>query len=504
LLGLALYVPLRSIQWDLNGIIEAQSVDAGGARLFSPNHLLYRPLGRAVVGGVRRLGSEATSAAILQIFTAVAAAVGVGSFYLVLHGVTRSLPAAWLGTALLAVSWSYWKFSVDVSYIAPAALAVSAALLVLLRPEHTRRSAAASGLAIGLGILSWQANVFLLPLACWRLLRHGTPRLACAAVGLGVCATVVGTTYAAVAALGFGRRTPVEILAWVTAHGSDFAGRAPMWGKWGPDRLAAAATSAVASFVPVWQGLGLRRLLSGDPDPGKLLGQLSLLALVLMATWTAMRALRRPFRSQPGARAAVELFLAYAAYWPFIVWWEPYETRWFVIPNLLLIAGMASAWTTVAAGNALRLARLGLGIAVIGAANFTSTIWPYHTVANPRLGIAECFARHATEADAFVPTDWNWLDYATYLFGYRGRIVWLERGATAGPGNTERLAEALKQARRSGGQVYVTDLTSYTPEERAYVVNQIGVPLEVVERFAQEPAFGCSPLRFMRLVGVAE
>src|SRR5262249_56601708 len=64
--ALLLYVPFLSRRFDPNGLQDALAVDRGGANLWNPNHLLYRPIGAGLDAAVRSLGFGARSMAPLQ------------------------------------------------------------------------------------------------------------------------------------------------------------------------------------------------------------------------------------------------------------------------------------------------------------------------------------------------------------------------------------------------------------------------------------------------------
>src|SRR5437879_3794758 len=59
LLGLGLYTPFLSIQYDPNGIIEASAVENGP--LLNKNHMLYRPLGLVAWRALRLAGYSGNS-----------------------------------------------------------------------------------------------------------------------------------------------------------------------------------------------------------------------------------------------------------------------------------------------------------------------------------------------------------------------------------------------------------------------------------------------------------
>ena len=81
--------------------------------------------------------------------------------------------------------------------------------------------------------------------------------------------------------------------------------------------------------------------MKGVLDWGKVLPQLSLVALVLLCVWSAIKLVRRRARSGD----IVWLGLSYLAYVPFIVWWDPCEPKWFVVPSVFLVVLLAEIWS---------------------------------------------------------------------------------------------------------------------------------------------------------------
>ncbi len=503
LICLILYRLFLSVQWDLNGIIEAQSVDAGGKDMFSPNHLLYRPLSFIIFKFWQSTGYPGDSAKILQYITTVSGAAGIGFFFLALYHVTDHAVISMVGAAFLATSWSYWKFSVDVSYIIPAAMFVSASLALLLRKEQSGWSFAVTGVISGLSILFWQANVFLVPWIVMTILwLHWTKsfraHVTMVIQFLAPVGIVVGLAYILLPILLFEHYGLADAIGWAISHGADMVGRSPMWGRWDADRLLPAATNAIASFIPLWQGLGVRKLLQGTLQSDKILPQLSLLALLVLSGWTLFLLFRQQLRNTSHAVGEIIwLILAYMSFLPFIIWWEPYETRWFIIPNIFLITAMSKIWSRERKLRSLVV--MGGCITIIGVANFTSTIWPYHSSPNPWMQLAQCFARQTTKADTFIPTDWNWFSYAVYFFDYQGQVLDLKRGDQYRAQNIESIEKELASKRRGEGNVYIIDVNSYSRQTLEYFTEQVGMSLEILNQFEQSPSFICGELQFMRI-----
>jgi hypothetical protein len=82
-----LYAPFLAIQYDTNGIVEAQGVEGG--QLVPHNHILYRPVGWSVYTAGRALGYSGNALHVLQILNAALGAIGIGLAYLIFEGVTH-------------------------------------------------------------------------------------------------------------------------------------------------------------------------------------------------------------------------------------------------------------------------------------------------------------------------------------------------------------------------------------------------------------------------------
>jgi hypothetical protein len=77
--GLLLYAPLLAIQYDTNGVLEAESMELG--YLLAHNHLAYRPIGFGMYKVAQHLGYSGNSL-LLQLFSAVCGAFSMGFCYL--------------------------------------------------------------------------------------------------------------------------------------------------------------------------------------------------------------------------------------------------------------------------------------------------------------------------------------------------------------------------------------------------------------------------------------
>ncbi len=502
--ALMLYLPLRSTQWDLNGIIEAQAIDTGGAALVSPNHMLYRPLGYAIFTIARSVGYSGHSAAILQYTTVILACIAIGLFWKWMKNLTDNLVVASVASAFLATTWAFWTFSTDVYYITPAAAAVCGAFVILSSQSRiTDGGIIKLSFLAALAILFWQANVFLIPSIiaslCWM---HRTNSLKKTLIGAGLFLVttnaLVGLVYVVVGTSVYHVFSIHDFANWLFSHSSE--GSVSLWGTWSAERIPAASSSALAGFVPVWEGLGLRDALRGDIVPEKLLAQLSLAALVVLCVGTLIEAMRKrgAITKQVYGNLTLMIF-SYCTYIPFIIWWDPFEPKWFVIPNLFMIAILAQLWN-VLFHTYWRYAVVVACIASIAAANFAYTIWPRHAHPNPNIQLAQCFAANVTKSDIIVITDWNWFGYMDYFFGYKGNNLSLIGDKVDKASKIRLMKESIARANERNSHVYMRDLNTYTTEELAFVQALTGFTPADFNALEQRYAFSCNNLAFLEIM----
>jgi len=502
-LALILYLPFRSIQWDLNGVAEAWAIDSGGAELISPNHMLYRLLGFVIIALARSIGYSGHSAEIMQYITVIISGVGIGLFWRWIKNLTDDMLAASVASGFLAITWAFWAFSTDVYYITPAAAMVAGALVVFSsRSRLTYKAIIKLGLLVALAILFWQANIFLIPTIVLGLLwtrRASTLKESLPGVGLflSVAGAVIGSAYLLAGVLIFHLSSIRDFANWLLSHGAQ--GSITFWGKWSADRIPAAAISALASFVPVWEGLGLRDALKGSFSWDKIHAQLSLAAFMLLCIVTGIGAIRRRGAVKPVYRNLVWLGLAYCAYIPFVIWWDPYEPKWFVIPNLFFVAMLAQLWG-ILFNRRRRYVIIGAFIVIIATANFAYTIWPRHSRPNPNIRLAQCFVANATERDTVVVTDWDWFAYAGYFFGYRGSHLSLVGDAMDKSRKVKLISDSVANANKQGGHVYIQDLSKYSPAEKAFIESLTRFIPADFDIFERRHAFSCYDSSFLEIV----
>ncbi|PDV96410.1 protein O-mannosyl-transferase family [Candidatus Chloroploca asiatica] len=305
--------------------------------LFHPHHLAYGPLGALIHTVARGLGWPGGAERLLQLTNALAGALGVTLFGMVigrLIGRGQSQTWAWqpalLGALLLASSFAYWYYAIEVEVYTIAAIFLIVALALMLRAARRPASptlAAGLGLVQGVAVLFHQTNVLLsvpagLALAYsyvkqkeagptdWRgllvtLLSYGLP-----------LALVVGGAYLWVGLGVSGFRNATDLFTWAAGYTTT--------GFWGGP-----VDQAKLSLL----GQGLADTIA---QPGGAILGLLLLGLLLLH----LRPLRRT--APPGSLViATSWLLVYGA---FFLWWEPDNIEFWIasLPPFYLLLLLAT------------------------------------------------------------------------------------------------------------------------------------------------------------------
>jgi hypothetical protein len=501
-LGLLLYVPWLSSRFDLNGITEAVGVEQGGTALFSPNHMLYRPLGWLFYAPLQGIGVRAVH--VLQVFTAVGAAIGLGFAFLYFSRLSKSRLIGFGATILMGTTWAYWSFSTDVYYITPAAAVVLGILLWFPDQGFSYRSAILLGFLCAVAILFWQANVFLvlafMIAIIWRYRELGLKlRLTLSLIVACISSGLVVLTYLFIGIFVFGFTNAADFVTWITHYGAPL----PMWGKFGFDRIPLAANSAVSSIIPLWSGLGLQELVHGKILPDKIFIQLSLLALISLTGWTIFKIWQSwtILSKQFSFNMTLWLGLCYLLFFAFIVWWDPYEPKWSVIPNIFLIAILAQAWG-VAKRQRFDLPVLASCIALITLASFSATVLPNKVQSDHYVQRAQCVASNTTSHDLIIAADWNWYGYLEYFHQRKNTFGLID--SSARHSNKDDVFALVRQAitrtQQDGGSTYMIPARAYSADYLTWLRSQTGLTLEDLNRFEGVTVFSCDGTEFQKIL----
>lgn len=494
LLGFLLYFPWLSTRYDLNGLIEAAALERG--ELFSPHHLLYRPLAWPFYYIFKLYVPAGRSLPVLQWLSACSGTIGLGLYFLILSHTGVSLPTAAGFTLALGLSWSYWVFSTEAAYIIPANTAAIGSLLLTLskNPPSARRVIMASWMT-ALAVLLWQVHgiLFFIWIAHLASLIKALDRRALRSSLAGLIGAVAITTSVYLGAGAWETRSthPFRILQWMLSYET----RLPIWGHLTLERVPIWFQTAIASWIPLSEGLGWRAMLRGERLD--LWGILCALALGI----SALTLFSRLFHwIRHGSWSPVQaIYWGVGFYALFILWWDPWEPKWFVTPNALLMLLLAHAWSR-RPGSRITSWVLIASLGLIGGANLHKSIIPRHQGPHPLQDRARCVAEHMRETDILLATDWTWAEYVAY-FHQRSVLSLLDLAARY-PDHAVILRyihQANLEARQRSGHMYMWDPSFYPQDYLRWLKATTGFTPEELEALKGAPAFTCNGLRFFEV-----
>ena len=499
--GLCLYLPLLTRNYDPNGMMEASAVRSGDpAGLWNPNHMLYRPVGYFILRTLEAAGLQPGVIPLLQILSAVFGALGLGFSYLAFERLSANRTIAiWMSVAL-GVSWSYWTLSTDVYYYSMAAMLAAASLAAFLQWNSTS-GLILCGLLAGLSILTCQANVVLMPgLAIAALLRRPSDQFRRAIRDvMWICipaGVIVGLAFVGVGVLVYHRNSISALMDWGTNYSGN---RLPIWGTWWPPiRFVHALGSAFRSVVGMDFRLFpffLRHLQNGvvpswiPPLGFVILTGLLAAAYRISSGWTRSR-----------NRTLLWLLVLYSTYIPFVWWWEAIEPRWFIVPNIFLAALTAVLLSHWSNATYFRIA-LPVGVLMLAVMNLVTSAWPKHFKESNDLKMAACVSEHLHREDLFLATEWNWSDY---LSQFHNRDVLSFIGEVSAASRDKNLAmmkirTIARERQQKGGHVFMIDIASYPAYYMQWLEDQTGLTAEDLRTYKGRQAFHCLGSDFLQL-----
>ena len=303
----------------------------------------------------------------------------------------------------------YWLFSTDAAYLPLAAMFVLAAMVSIVY-SHSSRGIVLAAAFTSLSILTWQANIFVVPtmLLLLATVRAGSVarRLVVFVIALGL---IVGSAYTLTAFASHGVIGPKALWAWFTNYSEN--GTLPVWGVWAPDRIRTAAGSAVGSLVPVPLAVkvtGITRSIQLE----RIAVDIALIALIFIFLLAALKIRMK----------SIWFLLGYALFIPFIIWWDPFPPFppvWFVVPNIFL-AGLLSCGLQPWLRRKYMSGIVPMCLLAIAGANFVTTIRPRHSRLGPDRTMARV-AEHMQLRDTFIAAEW-WLDGLSGDTSMAGRL----------------------------------------------------------------------------------
>jgi hypothetical protein len=484
---LLLYLPFPSIDYDANGVIEAMKLESGAQ--FSPNHILYGAIGRALYRTAQALGYEGKSIHVLQVFNAFCGAAGVALAFAAFVRLGASKRGALAAAGLWGTSFIYWYYSTDVSYLTLSAVFTAAALWrsASMIETGSERKTFLLGLLVSLAILTFQMLVFLVPITLWPLRRRAREAI----VFILTILFLTGGVYLALGA-SYGYTNAIDLLSWAGGYAG---GQLPEWGRFEVSRVNIAASAAVRSFQ--WDVFAWGREIIQNPFRPFVwrLGAGAVCFVVLALLTLALMFLQRHSK-------LFWMIGAYFAFWPFIVWFDPVASFWFLIPNLFLCAAASFAWSPWVSRPAGFLLVFG-GVAVMAGATFVSWVWNKHIDPGVPGRKAECIAQRLEPNDAVIATDWTWPAALEYFYGIQPiPVIDLATALQDRDKLFDYISNKVRETRERQGRVFIIEPDSYTPEHLEWLAAQTQFSVEDFQRFPGRIAFQCEDAKFREVVDV--
>jgi hypothetical protein len=348
--------------------------------------------------------------------------------------------AASFAASGLMLSYGYWSEANDVEAYAAAmvALLLCVRMALSFAPQPTLWRALATGVLLGVAVLSHVSHVVLSVFVAIHLYRHARARrwlYPTVALGVGGALSLAAYAYAALVVRGHDLAGAVRWIA-TAQHGFHPAG--------GPYRLADAVYGLAKSlvFAPYLY----------EADAQKLIGQFLLGLVPLGAFLVGALAGRRTLRKLDGA-ALIAWVAPYALLG--IVFFGADPERWiFILPAGWIVA---AALLVDHRHGRVRPARAAVAVvAWVGLFNLVTAVWPAHRDQWPRQK-AEATAALLSDADLVVFPGHSWDEYI-FFYG-KARIepfplsYYAARdGVGAG---WARLDREIAAARARGGRLFV-------------------------------------------------
>jgi hypothetical protein len=404
---------------------------------FAAGHLLYMPALRALT----RLVGDGLRAG--RLYDALLGGSGI----VLTYSIARRMLAAWdddsarLGAVFaaggLALSYGYWSEANDVEAYAAAMVALLATVRMALSfaPHPSLSRAAATGVLLGVAVLSHLSHVLLSLFVASYLWRHARGRRWVApalALAVGGALSIALYAYAALLVRGHDLRGAI---AWIATaqHGFVTSG--------GAYRLADAVYGLCKAII--WSPYLY------EADAQKLVGQL-LLGLVPLA------ALLVGALAGVGRRARERLDLAALGWWvaPYallgVLFFGADPERWIFVLPAGFILGAALLVELPRPARAVAAVLLWIGVF-----NLATAVWPAHRDEWPRKE-AELTASQLHDGDLLIFPGHSWDEYVVFygdahIEPFPVSYYAARDGAAAA---WKRLDREIAEARARGGRVF--------------------------------------------------
>jgi hypothetical protein len=448
-IGAGFYLALLAADYDSNGIVIARRVEV--AYVASPNHMLFELTGVVLMRLAALFGRKGPVFPMLLVLAAVYGGLALGAANVAARRLGASRLEALTAVVWLGTTYAFWRWSTNVAYVSAGAMFAASAVALI----WGRKSAAIlvmTGILGACSALAWQGNVFLFPVliagvflqpASWPDRARETKYIF-TSYALTLAVAYAGMVYQS------GFRDAARILKWMTSYGG---GGGPDWGHWGWSRIGNLAETWIHScigsitLVPAWFLSHPVRLNTVFPR----LAPLALLAFFGLPLGVL-------FRRWKDSQALFCLF-GIAAYLPFIVWWDPFETKWMLIPDLFLALCVARCWSYLNVKFRLP-SRLLMFTAtgVLGVSNLVSLGLPQHHESKVQEA-GECVGSHLLTADIYLSPEWDFGAFISQKYSIDsmdliGRTVEVQFDKTR---TFQAIEEEVRKHQTSGGDAYIPD-----------------------------------------------
>jgi hypothetical protein len=474
-------------------------------------HFLYTLIGVPYFKLWQALGYGGEATWPLQVLNAVLGAAGVVILAASLWQITANPEVSAYVSLAFGFSYGYWYFLADTWYNVLGIAFVALAGWLFLRHVGTGHRPQRSRTR---GILSVLAISGAIALAIMTSQEHVV-----SAVALGIGLLAFAPADAAIYAAGTSFFTSIGYLvfAWGIAGVRSVSGLVAWLVSYAPVQptsymsfdarhFARSVLSFLATIIPSGRGLGLRRLFNGSPDASKLLPQLSLLVLLVLASFLAVGAIRN--RAQIWRRHGRLVLVAtlwFGLCALFTVWSDPFgPERWLVamIPLAYLVAIVLESFY-VAAGAWQAIARqLSVGtVLLLLLANWTGAIVPDHHLSNPLLDQAVCSSQRMTERDIIISPGWDFTRYLDSVAPHLDYVQLIHLSAIEVGRTPDRtrfrsvVDELVDRVRAGGGRTYLVDVFGYNAGDWEMVEWNTGLIPADFERYQKKLAWTCEGAR---------
>ncbi len=485
---LLLYFAFRSAELD---VTEAIALDQG--ILYSPNHMLSRPIANVVWEISKAAGYDGRSVFVLQILNVFYGAIAVAITFVAYRKLGASSWAALAGCLLLGTSYIFWYESTDAYYIVLSGLFSATALLcsAILIEKRSLLTAFFLGVTFACSTLSWQAAVLLFPMLMWPSRRRFKELLMLAITSFAVLMMV----YIA-GGIASGHITAKELFHWATTHEGSVI---PWWGKFEIHRIQLAVISAVQSiqvYAPHWLVDFFRSTYHHEPR--------SIVAGVICLTLLGIAVIIRGIQIVVGRNfKLIWLLSGYLIIFAFLVWWEPLDLKNFFVPNIFLCAAASivfTSWKPIPFTKVLVF----IVVVVMALVTFKTSIWTRHVDGG---GIdmrkTECIHRNLTAKDVVILADWSCTPNLHYFYQMRPpEILALSAYFHDHEKMIDHLYEQSENAHRAGGKIFIVDPNSYNPDYLKWLAEQTTFTLSDFDRFPGKFAFQCEELKFREVISL--